>query len=124
MIGIEGEIYPIKEAKLRTSYLDFGREYSRTFEYSPTIKNILTKEKKTVIEYANAVVGIGRTKIFARPLKEKEYVKLFTAWDDDKYYSGKPGDYIAVREDDPHDIYVISGELFERLYKPAKKTFR
>ena len=122
MIGIEGEIYPIKEEKLRTSYLDFGREYSRTFEYSPTIKNLITKEKKSVIEYANAVVGIGRTKIFARPLTE--YVKLFTAWDDDKYYSGRPGDYIAYREDDVHDIYIISQEVFDRLYKPAKKTFR
>ena len=119
MIGIEGEIYPIKEEKLRTSYLDFGRSYEREFEYSPTIKNILTGERKSVIEFAHGVVGIGRTKLFARPLTE--YVKLFTAWDDEKYYSGRPGDYIAYRQDDVHDIYIISKELFDRLYKPAKR---
>ena len=44
-------------------------------------------------------------------------MKLFTAWDDEKYYSGTPGDYIAVREDDEHDIYIISGELFDDLYE-------
>ena len=38
-------------------------------------------------------------------------------WDDEKYYSGTPGDYIAVREDDEHDIYIISGELFDDLYE-------
>ena len=46
----------------------------------------------------------------------ERYVKLFTAWDDEKYYSGKPGDYIAVREDDEHDIYIIKERLFNQLY--------
>lgn len=120
MIGVEGEIYPIREEKLKSSYAPSGNSYNKSFEYSPTIKNNLTGEKKTVIEYADAVIGVGKTKIMARPLGENEYVKLFTAWDNEKYYSGKPGDYIAYREDDVHDIYIIQKDLFSLLYKPAE----
>ena len=48
------------------------------------------------------------------------YIKLFTTWDEDKYYSGLPGDYIAVREDDPYDTYIINGRLFDQLYKEVE----
>ena len=118
MIGIEGEIYPITEEKLRKSYIDFGKRYEHEFEYIPTIKNILTGEKKTVPEYAHAVVSKSISKIYAKQLTE--HIKLFTAWDKEKYYSGKPGDYIARREDDEHDIYVINQDLFDRLYRPYR----
>ena len=74
-------------------------------------------EKKNVMAYAQAVESTGETKIYARPLKT--CVKLFTAWDQEKYYSGNPGDYIAFREDDEHDIYVIRDYLFDRLYAPC-----
>ena len=68
-----------------------------------------------IMSAAHVAVSTANTKICARPLKK--HVKLFTAWDDEKYYSGNPGDYIAVREDDEHDIYVIKESLFDRLYK-------
>ena len=119
MIGIEGEIYPITEEKLRKSYIDFGKSYEHEFEYIPTIKNTLTGEKRSVPEYAHAVVAKSISKIYAKPLTE--YVKLFTAWDKEKYYSGVPGDYIARRDDDEHDIYIISKDLFSRLYRPWKR---
>ena len=43
-------------------------------------------------------------------------MKVFTSWDPDKYYLGNVGDYLAVREDDMHDIYVIKGDIFDRTY--------
>ncbi|SMC39434.1 nanoRNase/pAp phosphatase, hydrolyzes c-di-AMP and oligoRNAs [Oscillospiraceae bacterium] len=119
MIGIEGEIYPITEEKLRKSYIDFGKAYEHEFEYIPTIKNTHTGEKRSVPEYAHAVVAKSISKIYAKPLTE--YIKLFTAWDKEKYYSGVPGDYIARRDDDEHDIYIISKDLFSRLYRPWKR---
>ena len=120
MIGIEGEIYPISAEKLASSYDLTGFAFHGQFEYEPSIKNIVTDEVKTVMEYAKTVISPpGTTRIFAKPLDHE--VKLFTAWDDDKYYSGHVGDYIAVREDDPHDIYVINGRLFDQLYKPAAR---
>ncbi len=115
MIGIEGEVYPISKEKLQNSYKYLEEPYDRTFEYAPCIRDVFTGEKKNVLEYAKSVVSTGRSRIYAKPLEE--YVKLFTLWDEEKYYTGCPGDYIAVREDDPHDIYIINGRLFNQLYK-------
>ena len=115
MIGIEGEIYPITYEKLEYSYDFLDEQFMETFEYSPKIKNLFTEEKKEILPYAMTVVSEDRANIYAMPLDKG--VKVFTAWDEEKYYLGKPGDYIAVREDDPHDIYVISGRLFHQLYQ-------
>ena len=116
MIGIEGEIYPISEQKLANSYDFTGFQFSREFEYEPSIRNTATGDIKLVMPYAKTVISPpGTARIYAKPLDHA--VKLFTAWDDEKYYSGNIGDYIAVREDDPHDIYVIKGRLFDSLYK-------
>ncbi|MCR5281766.1 MAG: DHH family phosphoesterase [Lachnospiraceae bacterium] len=115
MIGIEGEVYPIKKEKLESSYRMDDSPYDRTFEYTPSIKEILTGERKSVLGGAHSVISKGGVRIWAKPLTE--HIKLFTAWDEEKYYSGKPGDYIARREDDLHDIYIISGSLFDQLYR-------
>ena len=115
MVGIEGEIYPITKEKLERSYNKTGKPYRRSFEYKPSIRDMFTGERKEVMPYAQGVISTGKSYIYARPLTR--YVKLFTTWDDEKYYSGKPGDYIAFREDDVHDIYIIKGRLFNQLYK-------
>ena len=115
MIGIEGEIYPITKEKLESSYAPSDKPYDREFEYAPCIMEVYSGEKKNVLDYAKSIVSTGTSHIYAKPLDR--YLKLFTAWDEEKYYSGVPGDYIAVREDDPHDIYIISGRLFDQLYK-------
>ena len=116
MIGIEGEIYPISGEKLQNSYDFTGFCFSKTFEYEPIVKNLVSGEIKPVMPYAKTVISPpGTARIFAKPLENA--IKLFTAWDDEKYYSGNVGDYIAVREDDPHDIYIIKGRLFDKLYK-------
>ena len=75
----------------------------------------MTGERKKVLPAARGVISSGGSRILAKKLKR--YVKLFTAWDEEKYYSGNPGDYIACREDDPHDIYIIRNRLFHQLYK-------
>ncbi len=115
MIGIEGEIYPIAKEKLNTSYQPTGKPYRRTFEYEPSVTDVFTGEKKSVLVYAKGIISTGRSRIYAKPLDR--YIKLFTSWDEEKYYAGVPGDYIAFREDDPHDIYIINSRLFDRLYK-------
>ena len=115
MVGIEGEIYPITKEKLERSYNKTGKPYQRSFEYKPSIRDMFTGERKEVMPYAQGVISTCKSYIYARPLTR--YVKLFTTWDDEKYYSGKPGDYIAFREDDVHDIYIIKGRLFNQLYK-------
>ena len=113
--GICSEVYPITKQKLESSYELTGSKYSHSFEYDPSIRNIVTGEKISVLNSANGVISTGKSRILAKKLDH--HVMLFTAWDDEKYYSGTPGDYIAVREDDEHDIYIISGELFDDLYE-------
>ena len=115
IIGVEGEIYPISGEKLSKSYQILDEKFEKDFEYSPTIKNSATDEKTFVINYAKTAISLESSLIFARPLTKK--VKVFTVWDEDNYYSGNIGDYIAVRKDDPHDIYVIKDHLFPELYK-------
>lgn len=118
MIGIEGEIWPISQEKLEESYDETGFVYQGEFEYEPVIKSKQTGEVKRVLPFAKTVISPeGTARIYAKPLDHA--IKLFTVWNDEKYYSGKIGDYVAVREDDPHDIYIVAGRLFDKLYKPA-----
>ena len=71
-----------------------------------------------LLQYMKPCVATGQVKIFAKPLEKN--VKVFTAWDENKYYSGKIGDYIVCREDDPHDIYVVRGDIFQKTYQEIK----
>ena len=118
MIGIGGEVYPISEEKLTKTYEITDRPYTRVFEYSPSVKNAATGERFEIMQYAKTVIGKGGLKIYAKPISG--YIKLFTSWDEEKYYSGTPGDYIARRTDDEHDIYIINASVFDELYKPVE----
>ena len=118
MIGIEGEVYPTNREKLFARYMSLNRPYSKTFEYAPSIKNLATGQKTDVMSHAQAMISHGGGLIYAKPLERS--VKLFTLWDEEKYYLGNVGDYIAVRSEDEHDIYVIKKHIFPLLYQEAK----
>ena len=118
MIGIEGEVYPIRMDKLEKTYIKKDTPYTMTFEYTPSVKDISTGKKKSILEFAKTLGVEDSTQIYAKPLTKG--VKVFTAWDKEKYYLGNAGDYIACRVDDPHDIYVIKGSLFGSLYKKCE----
>ena len=115
MVGIEGEVYPINRAKLLSRYKELHRPYSRTFEYAPNIKDLSTGQKTDVMSHAMAVISHGGSRIYAKPLDHG--VKIFTMWDEEKYYLGNVGDYIAVSVGDEHDFYIIKKHLFPLLYQ-------
>lgn len=119
MVGIEGEIYPIAYEKLERSYKLSDEPYEAMFEYDPTIKNCLTGEKKRIIKYARTIIPRDDSSVIYAKKIDKA-VKVFTTWDIEKYYLGNPGDYIACREDDLHDIYIIKERLFDQLYTRKK----
>lgn len=119
MIGIKGEVYPNRRAKFMDSYEVLDQPYHNgttlgATEYAPTIKNRESGETLLLTEFAKLCMPVGEVHIHARPLDKG--VKVFTAWDKNKYMLGRPGDYLAVRCDDRHDIYVVERDIFARSY--------
>jgi len=120
LIGIKGEVYPNSRTKFERSYQVLPGEYlleecTIDAEYVPTIKNRITGATTPISTYARKCVPTGDTFIYAKPLKKR--MKVFTAWDEEKYMLGVPGDYLAVRCDDLHDIYIVEKNIFAKTYE-------
>ncbi len=123
MIGVKGEVYPNWRAKFEKAYEVLDREYC--FEkdvlenqYVPTLRNRETGENKLITSFAKCCVPTGKVCIYARPLSSG--VKVFSTWNKGKYMLGKAGDYLAVRNDDLHDVYVIEQKIFAKTYKECE----
>ena len=115
IIGINGEIYPCKKEKFDVSYVLDDSKYVFPGEYPPAVIDTETGERIELLPNAHSCIAKGGSGIYARPLDHR--VKVFTAWDREKYYLGVPGDFLAVRTDDLSDIYVIAKDIFERTYE-------
>ncbi len=119
MIGVKGEVYPNRWSKFEKSY-EMTEEPYNTADcavktlYQPTIHNRTNGSVLYLADYARVCMANGGTHIHAEKLTKR--VKVFTAWDEEKYMLGKPGDYLAVRCDDRHDIYVVEGDVFFKTY--------
>lgn len=123
MIGIKGEVYPSREEKLKrtNNILDKKYVYSECVidnTYIPTIKNRITGQNLLITDYAKVCIPTGEVKIYAKQLTRG--IKVFTAWDKEKYMLGQPGDYLAVRTDDMHDIYIIEQKIFGLTYEAVE----
>ena len=115
MIGIDGEVYPIQKDKFERSYERLSSGFLLDdAQYFPSIKNKLTGETLLLKDHVQSCLARGKVQIYAKPLTR--VTKVFTAWDKSKYMYGAIGDYIAVRSDDPHDIYIIRGDIFLKTY--------
>lgn len=79
----------------------------------------MTGEKIDLLPYAKSCISTGDVTIYAKQISGR--IKVFTAWDKEKYMLGRPGDYMAVRMDDYHDIYVIAQDVFEQTYEPVSE---
>lgn len=118
MIGIEGEVYPIRREKFERTYRLVDGEAEFNMEYAPTVRNNIDGGVYRLVEYMHTCVAAGTTKIYAKPLERN--VKIFTTWDEHKYYRGVVGDFIVAREDDEHDIYVVRRDIFFKTYEEIK----
>lgn len=114
MIGIKGDVYPIRKERFHSSYRHLDMKHEVNAEYPPTIRNQITGKTESIISYAKACVSTGKTYIYAKELSLQ--TKVFTAWDLEKYMLGKPGDFIAVRCDDEQDVYIVERDIFFKSY--------
>lgn len=115
MIGIKGEVYPCKKDKFDRSYVEIPDKYVFDGEYEPTVKDNTYGHSLSIVPFAKSCVPTGEVSIFAKELDHR--VKVFTAWDKDKYMQGKVGDFLAFRKDDFHDVYVIEHNIFYKTYE-------
>ena len=123
MIGIKGEVYPNRREKFMHSYQSLNEKYriedcTVKTEYVPVIKNRTNGQNLILTDYAWKCIHTGDVQIYAKPLEKG--VKVFTAWDKSKYMLGKPGDWLAVRSDDMHDIYVVERDIFKHSYNEVE----
>ena len=119
MIGIKGEVYPCRRNKFMESYETTDQSYDELetwskAEYAPVIKNRKNGKDQLLTDYAKLCIPTGDVHIYAKALDKG--VKVFTSWDKNKYMLGRPGDYLAVRCDDLHDVYVVERDIFQKSY--------
>ncbi|MDE7211557.1 MAG: recombinase RecJ, partial [Lachnospiraceae bacterium] len=115
MIGVRGEVYPIQREKFEGSYEEVEGGFEITADYLPSVHIKDTGDVTLLMQYAHTCVPTGKTAIYAKPLDHT--VKVFTAWDEENYMLGREGDYLAVRTDDLHDVYIIAAAIFEESYE-------
>lgn len=132
MVGVEHDIYPCRAQAFSQRYdvleepYDYGEMPSGGSRkgYQPKIIDVLTGESRPFIPYIRSCMSRDTSCVHARQLKRR--MKLFTLWDGEKYITGMPGDWFAVRMDEsdravPKDVYIVKEDIFERLYSCAEE---
>ena len=120
IIGVKGEAYANSRAKFEQAYIKTDKKYNFAEccinpEYEPIIKNREDGKSLVLTDYAKVCISSGGAPIYAKPLEKG--VKVFTPWYKGNYMLGRPGDYLAVRCDDLHDVYVVEKDVFSKSYE-------
>ena len=119
MIGILGEVYPIKQERFEASYRVLELPYSPTLDYVPAIISRITGERREIMPFAKACIPTDNKLVRAATLKKPS--KVFTAWDTDKYFTGQPGDWLVANEGSYSDCYIVRGDIFAKTYMVGKE---
>jgi len=117
MIGVVGEVYPILREKFEKSYDVLEQPYNLKTEYSPEVINKITGEKLSLVAHAHTCIPKGEKIVKAIPVEKP--TKVFSYWDSEKYFSAKPGDFLAANENDLQDCYIVNKQIFFDTYEEA-----
>ena len=115
MIGIQGEVYPIERAVFDASYDTTDAPITLIAEYIPRVYLNASEQNFEILERAMGCIANSRVCVLATPTEKP--TKVFTKWHDAGYFAGQPGDYLVMKESDPNDVYLVKGDIFDRLYE-------
>lgn len=118
MIGCRGEIYYIERSKFERTYEPLEENldvYTQMLDYLPEVKNIESGEYISLDELAHLCQPKKSKGIYATCLEGR--TKVFSSYNQGEYFVGQKGDYLAVRQDDLTDIYIIQKEIFHDTYE-------
>lgn len=121
MIGCRGEIYNISEAKFVSTYEKSDEEFdifSQMPDYIPEVQLDENDEYISLDDKAHLCYPKDDKKIYAVPIDTR--TKVFSEHNKGEYFVGTAGDYMAIREDDFSDIYIIQREIFAQTYEEVK----
>ena len=114
MIGVEGEIYPIKRENFEASYDAQNAPYLPKSKYTPAILNRISGESKKISPYAKTCIPKAEKLVRAKMLERS--TKVFTEWDTEKYFKGGKGDWLVANEGSYDDCYIVIGDIFADTY--------
>lgn len=117
MIGCRGEIYNITREKFEKTYMPTNEAFDifeQMASYIPEVKIADTDEFVCIDQMARLAYPKQDKVIYA--LKLEVRTKVFGVQNEGDYFLGNPGDYLAVRDDDLTDMYIIRGDIFEETY--------
>ncbi len=118
MIGCRGEAYDINRHKFERTYEVTGEVldiFEQMLDFIPEAELIADGSYVSLDELAHLCYPRQGNAIYAVMLDER--TKVFPTNGEEEYYLGRPGDYMAVREEDLTDIYIIQGDIFAQTYE-------
>lgn len=123
MIGCRGEIYQISSEKFDKTYECTDEKlniFEEMLDFIPVVQRIITDEYISVDDKAKMCYPKGNTRVYAYRLPHR--AKIFPGDGTGDYFLGRMGDYMVIRADDIHDIYIIQREIFEYTYERVEEN--
>lgn len=109
-------MHPTTLRHLRDSYDCLDESFVLPDESSlPIVKNKLTGDTVPLLAHARTCIPAAEALVHARKLEKG--VKVFSMWDNSRYITGNPGDYLVVLDSNVHDLFVVKKETFEDAYE-------
>jgi len=116
MVGVIGEVYPIKRGKFEKKYVGCEENPDvSAYYYQPSARIGQKKTGRQLTDFLRGCKASGNSEIIA--VRLNNFTKLYSLWDQEHYMYGTIGDYMAHPAHDANDLYIIRGDIFALTYE-------